>query len=117
MGLGSSGQRVCQHHIARKVADIQRTLDDRTRGSGKILGVVAREEMLAFGRACRHPDDISLRSRYAYYCWQCGYPRRAHKQFEQIGDKLWWDNTFTEAKMKQARANAAKHAAVQPKAR
>ena len=60
----------------------------------------------------RSPNDASLRSRYAYHCYLCGHPRRAHKQFQQLGDKLWWDDFFTEAKMKQVRAEAAKYASL-----
>jgi len=58
----------------------------------------------------RYPEDMPMRSRYAYYCYLCGHPRRAHRQFELIGDKLWWGDMVTETVMKQTRTKAAKEA-------
>ena len=58
----------------------------------------------------RYPEDMPMRSRYAYYCYLCGHPRRAHRQFDLIGDKLWWGDMVTETVMKQTRTKAAKEA-------
>jgi tetratricopeptide (TPR) repeat protein len=55
----------------------------------------------------RFDDDMVLRTRYAYYCYLCGHPRRAHAQFERIGDKLCWDENLTERTIKDIRDKAA----------
>jgi hypothetical protein len=72
---------------------------------------VAADVLYVFAKSVeRYPEDTSMRSRYAYYCFLCGHPRRAHRQFELVGDKLWWDDIFTETLMKQTRSKAAKQA-------
>ncbi len=54
-----------------------------------------------------HPDNVEIRSRYAYYCYRCGHYRRAHRQFEILGDKLWFDSQF-EPMVKDAREQVEK---------
>jgi hypothetical protein len=70
---------------------------------------VAADVLYVYAKSVElYPEDMPMRSRYAYYCYLCGHPRRAHRQFELIGDKLWWGDMFTETLMKQTRTKAAK---------
>lgn len=70
---------------------------------------VAQDILYVYAKTVqRFPDHAPTRSRYAFYSYLCGHPRRAHRQFELLSDKLWWGGAFTEKMMKDARAGAAK---------
>ncbi|HZZ81839.1 MAG TPA: hypothetical protein VFE62_25285, partial [Gemmataceae bacterium] len=72
---------------------------------------VAADILYVFAKSLEcHPDNVEMRSRYAYYCYRCGHFRRAHRQFQLLGDKLWYD-TSTELLIKEARDRVAKLAA------
>ncbi len=75
---------------------------------------VAQDILYVYAKSLeRSPNDRSLRSRYAFYSYLCGHPRRAHRQFELLGDNLWWGDIYTEEMMKTARAKAANQVAQQ----
>lgn len=66
---------------------------------------VAADIIYVYAKTFEHnPDDAQNRSWYAYYCYKCGHPRRARRQFELLGDKLWWNDAATEKLMKEARS-------------
>ncbi len=53
------------------------------------------------------PNDNSVRSRFAAFCYLCSCYKEAHEQFQIVGDNLAWDHEFSETWMKDTRARTA----------
>jgi hypothetical protein len=58
-----------------------------------------------------YPFAYQERSTYAALCTLAGYYDTAHKQFEALGDNVWYSQRFPKEWMDEARASAAKVAA------